>query len=292
MRILLWARDNIQTDLTNTNEMKKDILCLIFIFSSVATFGQTENCSEFKTGVFQFLGTNGGVYTIIRTDSTQFERNSKQAQHSKMKIRWDNDCSYTLYDRVEYKWGKEPRRDEEIRELKNILYKFEKPNKFYVRTFMTGFSDTINTVFKKVDTTSCYNNIFQLSEFAEYKNSKAYGQTSLDEIHSIDYYESNKTPNKYLITFETTYHGETLNKTRLIDSVLIQLNDSENITNSNCRFNGEFDNEIVAIYYSQDAEKEARIIKAFRCNRNSEKIEEVDIRKVNYKEADRNRIKW
>jgi hypothetical protein len=272
--------------------MKNFILYLIFTFSSVTTFGQVDSCNEFKTGVFQFLGGNGGVYTVIRTDSTQFEQNSKQAQHSKMKIRWDSDCSYTLYDRVEYQWGKQPIKDEEVKEIKNIVYKFEKLNKFYVSTFIPNYSDTIKTVFTKLDTTKFYNNLFQLKEFAEYKNSKAYGQTLLGEIHSIDYYESNKIPNKYLITFETTYQEEMLNKTRLIDTVVVLLKDGENITNSNCRFNGEFDDEIVAIYNSQNEEKEARIIKAFRCNRNSEKIEEIDIKKVNYKEADRNRIKW
>jgi hypothetical protein len=62
-----------------------------------------------------------------------------------------------------------------------------------------------------LDTSKCYNNIFQLKEFAEYKNSKAYGQTMLGEINSIDYYESNITKNKYLITFETTYQAENLN---------------------------------------------------------------------------------
>jgi hypothetical protein len=272
--------------------MKKIILSILIIFSSLSTSGQVDNCKEFKTGVFQFLGNNGGVYTVIRADSTQFERNSKKASYSKMKIRWDNNCSYTLYDRTEYKRGKQPLKDEEIGEIKNIIYKFEKPNKFYVSTFIKGYKDTINTVFTKLDTTKCYNNIFQLKEFAEYKNSKAYGQTLLGEIHSIDYYESNKTANKYLITFETTYQGEKLNKTRLIDTLIVKLKKKENITNSNCRFNGEFDDEIVAIYNSKDEEKEARIIKAFRCNLCSEKIEEVDITKVNYKETDRNRIKW
>ena len=271
--------------------MKKATLHLIIIFSSINVFGQVDNCREFRTGVFQFSADNGGIYTIIRTDSTQFERNSKQAQHSKMKIRWDNGCAYTLYDRVEYKWGKEPTKDEGIVELKNVIYKFEKPNRFYVNTFISGYSDTIKTIFIKLDITKCYNNLFQLKEFAEYKNSKAYGQTLLGEIHSIDYYESNKIPNKYMITFETTYQEEVLNKTRLIDTIVVLLKDGENITNSNCRFNGEFDDEIVAIYNSKNEEKEARIIQAFRCNRNLEKIEAVDIKKVNYKEADRNRIK-
>ncbi len=208
-----------------------------------------------------------------------------------MKIRWDNDCSYTLYDRVVYKWGKEPEKDGEIGEVKNIIYKFEKPNKFHVSIFISGYPDSINAIFSKLDTTKYYNYLFQLKEFSEYEDSKTYCQTLLGEIHAIDYYESTQTPNKYLITFETTYHAEKFNKSRLLDSKVVWLKENENIANSNCRFNGEFDDEIVSIYKSNGETEEAQIIKAFRCNMNSEKIEEVDIRKVNYKEADKNRIK-
>lgn len=273
-------------------KMKTRLLTLVTIFISNFSFGQTDFCKEFKTGVFQFLGYNGGVYTIIRTDTNQFERNSKQAQHSYMKIKWLNNCQYVLFDRTEYKWGKQPEKDTTIKELYNTVYKFEKPDKFFVKTYIANFPDTIETIFKKLDTSKCYNNIFQLSEFAEFINSKSYGQTLLGEIHSIDYYESNKTKNKYLITFETTYQAEKLNWTRLLDSTIIYITDGQSITNSNCRFKGEYDNEILAVYSSTDQNKEATIIKAFRCNRQTEKIEPIDIKFVQYKEIDRQRIKW
>ncbi|HTO16333.1 MAG TPA: hypothetical protein VLZ83_11210 [Edaphocola sp.] len=272
--------------------MKTIFLILATIFISNLTFGQTEFCKDFKTGVFQFLGYNGGVYTIIRTDTNQFERNSKQAKHSYMKIKWLNDCQYVLYDRTEYKWGKQPEKDTTIKEIYNTIYKFEKPDKYFVKSYFSGFADTIETVFKKLDTSKCYNNLFQLSEFSEYKNSKSYGQTMLGEIHSIDFYESNKNKNKYLITFETTYEAEKLNWTRLLDSTTIYLKDGQQITNSNCRFKGEYEDEILAVYSSSDQNKEAKIIMAFRCNRQTEKIEPVDIKLVQYKEIDRQRIKW
>jgi hypothetical protein len=270
----------------------KKITLLLIVCSSMAVFGQDQDCSEFKTGVFQFSGINGGVYTVIRTDSTQFERNSKQSTYSKMKIRWNSDCSYTLYDMKEYRRGKPTGKDEKLGEAKNIVYRFEKPNKFHVSTVITGSQDPVITIFTKLDTTKCYNNIFQLKKFAEYKGSQAYGQILLGEIHSMAYYESNKTPNKYLITFETTYQGEYLDKTRLIDSVIVKLKKNERIANANCRFNTEYDAEIIAIYKSEDEEKEAKIIRAFRCNRNSEAIKEIDISKVHYKEADRDRMTW
>lgn len=272
--------------------MKTRLLILATIFISNFSFGQTDFCKEFKTGVFQFLGYNGGVYTIIRTDTNQFERNSKQAKHSYMNIKWLNDCQYILSDITEYNWGKQPEKDTTIKEIYNIVYKFEKPDKYFVKTYFPSFQDTIETVFKKLDTTKSYNNIFQLSEFVEFKNSKSFGQTMLGEIHSIDYYESNKTKNKYLITFETTYQAEKLNWTRLLDSTTIYIKDKQSITNSNCRFKGEYDDEILAVYSSTNIDKEATIIKAFRCNRQTEKIEPIDIKLVQYKEIDRQRIKW
>jgi hypothetical protein len=272
--------------------MKTRILILISILLSNLSFGQNNFCKEFKTGVFQFPGYNGGVYTIIRSDTNQFERNSKKAKHSYLKIKWLNECEYILSDFTEYNWGEQPKKDTTNITLYNIVYKFEKPDKYYVKTYIPNTTDTLETVFKKLDTSKCYNNIFQLKEFAEYKNSKAYGQTMLGEINSIDYYESNITKNKYLITFETTYQAENLNWTRLLDSTTIFINDKQNITNSNCRFKGEFDDEIIAVYSSLKQDEEAKIIKAFRCNRQTEKIEIVDIKLVNYKESDRERIKW
>lgn len=271
--------------------MKTILLTFITIFTSNFIFGQDNFCKEFKTGVYQFPSNNGGVYTVIRTDTTQFERNTKQSKHSYMKIEWLNDCQYVLSEKTEYKRGNQPKKDS-INKYYNTVYKFEKPDKYFVKTYSTAFKDTIQTEFKKIDTTKCYNNIFQLSEFSEYKNSESYGQTMLGEIHSIDFYQSNKTKNKYLITFETTYQGENLNWTRLLNSITISIKEGQAITNTDCRFKGEFDDEIVAVYTSKNPEKESKIIKAFRCNRQTEKIEEIDIKLVNFKESDRDRMKF
>jgi hypothetical protein len=272
--------------------MKYPALLLALLVSSLLVSGQAMTCADFRTGVFQFPGASGGVYTVIRTDSTQFERASNEAGHSVMKIRWTGDCSYILYDRLEYRRGEVPSSEGAGIELRNVVYKVEQPDKFYVKTFAAGIPDTVETVFTRLDTAKTYNNLFQRPEFAEYKNSKSYGQTLLGEIHSISYYESNAVPDKYLIVFETTYHGEILNKSRLLDSVVVHLKKGEQIANSNCRFDGKYDDEIVAIYHSTDEEKEAVIVRAFRCNRATRNLEEVEARNVQYKEADRHRIRW
>lgn len=266
-------------------------LILLALTITNCAFGQTDYCKDFKTGVYQYLGKNGGVYTIIRTDTNQFERNTKEAKHTYVKIKWLSDCQYVLFDRTVYKWGNAVK-DTTTKELYNTIYKFEQPNKYFVKTYYQGSTDTIQTILKKFDTSQSYNNLFQLSGFSAYKNSKSFGQQVLGENYSIDYYENTSINNKYLITFETTYQAEQLNWSRLLDSTTIDIAEGQHITNSNCRFKGAFDDEIIAVYTSINKDKEALIIKAFRCNRQTEKIEPVDINLVQFKESDRFRIKW
>lgn len=107
--------------------MKHLVLLITTLFITNFSYSQTNNCKEFRTGVFQFSGTNGAVYTIIRTDTTQFERNSKRAQHSIMKIKWDSECQYTLYDRTVYKWGKNPKKDTIFKEFKMVFTNLKSP---------------------------------------------------------------------------------------------------------------------------------------------------------------------
>jgi hypothetical protein len=271
--------------------MKNLLLPLLLLLSTTTASAQLNPCAGFRTGVFQFPGIEGGVYTVIRTDSTQTERHSRQPGYSVMKIRWNSNCTYTLYDRVEYTPGKAPKPETEILAMHNVIYKFEQPGHYYVHTFVPGYPDTISTAFTKLDLgKKWYNNLFQLPEFAEYKDSKAYGQTLLGDIHSIDYYESTKTPGLYLLTFETSYHGAALNYSTLLDSVSMQLKEGQNIARSNCRYQGKFDEEIIAVYHSRNEKKEARILKAFRCNRASGKIEAVATRDVRYKETHKIRL--
>jgi hypothetical protein len=271
--------------------MKKIFFIVLIIFNFFPTYGQIITCKDFEEGVFQFEGTNGGFYTIIRTHTTQFERNTKMAQHSTMKIKWTYECNYTLYDFTEHKWGQKPTKNADISEIKNVVYKVQEPNKFYVKTYFENFEDTVETIFYKIDTTKYYNNIFELEKYKEYKNSNSYGQTILGEIYSIDYYQSNLDETKYIITFESTFQLENRNKSTLLDSKIIQVNKDENITNSNCRYHGEYDDEILTVFKSTDNNKEAEIIQAYRFNRESKLIEAVDKTKVKYKVADQTRIK-
>ena len=108
-------------------------------------------------------------------------------------------------------FGSEPKvinsavNNQEIAKYFESIKNYNLANKYFVKSYLENYPDTIETVFLKLDTSKIYNNLFQLKEFEEYKNSPAYGQTMLGEINSIDYYESKKTKNKFLITFETTF---------------------------------------------------------------------------------------
>ena len=67
---------------------------------------------------------------------------------------------------------------------------------------------------------------------------------------------------------------------------------NRNLTTRNCRFNDKYDKEIVVIYSSKDDNEEAKIIRAWRFNRLTLKIENVSISDIKYKVADKNLFLW
>jgi hypothetical protein len=248
--------------------------------------GQIPSCSELRKGVFQFRGHLGDVYTIVRADSNQSENSKKTEKYTYTKIKWLDNCKYTLSERREYYRGKKLTIDTTKDISYNTVWKLEKPNKYYIKTYYLNQTDTIETIITKIDSSMFYDNIFQLNAFSEFKNSKSRGGTFIEPNYFISYYESNNVRNRYLITFETIYEGEKLNldMRRLIDTTIVYLTEKQDFLLKNCRYNGEFDDEIVAVYLvpTYDA-MQATIVKAFRCNRQTEKIEPLDIRLVEHR---------
>jgi hypothetical protein len=261
-------------------------LILLVICSSRITMGQIPSCSELRKGVFQFRGHLGDVYTIVRADSNQSENSKKTEKYTYTKIKWIDNCNYTLSERREYYKGKKLTIDSTKDISYNTVWKFEKPNKYYIKTYYLNQPDTIETIMTKIDSSKFYDNLFQLKAFSEFKKSKSFGRTFIEPNYFISYYESNNISNRYLITFETIYEGEKLNldMKRLIDTTIVCLAEKQSFILKNCRYKGEYDNEIVAVYLlPTNDEPLANIIKAFRCNRQTEKIEPLDIKFVEYR---------
>jgi hypothetical protein len=264
---------------------------LTFLFLAQSVIAQPLNCSEFRKGIFQFEGFDGSSYTINRNDSTQTENSSRSAGYSLVDVKWISECTYILSNTRDIRRNK-PAVADTATIATNQIFRIDNHQKFFVKTWLNTYPDTIITVFYKIDTSLYYNYLPHLPGFSEYKDSKNYGQTMLGENHSIDYYQSNKDKEKFIIAFETTFEGPKYNKSRLLDSITVRVKAGEAITNSNCRYLDKFDDEICVIYRSTDAAKEAGIQRAFRCNRKTGMIEEIAVGKVKYKEADRLRVKF
>ena len=77
--------------------MSKKIILLLFIILLASCGKQECNCSDFKTGTFEFTQKiNGKTHTstTIRTDSLQIETYNGKTDTAS--VRWVNDCEFVL----------------------------------------------------------------------------------------------------------------------------------------------------------------------------------------------------
>ncbi|MGY5849496.1 DNA topoisomerase IV [Salegentibacter sp. F14] len=77
--------------------MRKSLSLLVIVFSLTSCFQPQRNCSEFKTGTYEFeTYLNGELVT------SRFERNDSieidyfQGNTDSSSVRWINDCEYIL----------------------------------------------------------------------------------------------------------------------------------------------------------------------------------------------------
>src|SRR5690606_24198812 len=76
--------------------MRFSLLLVVFLFLT-SCYESERNCSDFKTGTFQFeafSGTEVFKTTIIRNDSIEIDFFDGKSDTSS--IRWINDCEYVL----------------------------------------------------------------------------------------------------------------------------------------------------------------------------------------------------
>jgi hypothetical protein len=129
-----------------------------------------------------------------------------------------------------------------------------------------------------------------LPAFKKY-NGVVHGATLIDDNYSI-WYNQKGTSNEYMLAFEEVYSINHKAQFSLIDSCVFKLEPKQQISTRNCRFNGEYDNEIVVIFISENAQKEAKILYAWRFNRKTLKIEPLELSKTQYKVADQELFHW
>jgi hypothetical protein len=81
--------------------MKRIAFALFQITFFTICYSQNTQCSDFKTGKFEYTNPNYSEWKVIRTDSTQTEINSKNGIELKSTIIWNSACEYVLtYEKI------------------------------------------------------------------------------------------------------------------------------------------------------------------------------------------------
>jgi len=74
----------------------KNLIAGILICISFVAFGQETECDKFKNGKFEIIDTTLGNSIIERKGSKQIEYGKRSKLKLEFKVKWLNDCSYTL----------------------------------------------------------------------------------------------------------------------------------------------------------------------------------------------------
>lgn len=77
--------------------MKKILLALVIMIFTVGCFQQERNCTDFKTGTFEFYETIDSIQekaVFYRNDSLQIETFRGKTDTST--VRWINDCEFII----------------------------------------------------------------------------------------------------------------------------------------------------------------------------------------------------
>ncbi|GAA4896341.1 hypothetical protein GCM10023311_21310 [Flaviramulus aquimarinus] len=75
--------------------MRKLVL-ILFSILALSSYCQDKNCSEFKTGEFEYSNSNYSEWKINRTDSIQIEISTKNQIEIQSSIEWKSDCEFIL----------------------------------------------------------------------------------------------------------------------------------------------------------------------------------------------------
>lgn len=74
----------------------KNLIVFVLICFSTVTFGQTNECKKFKNGKFKIVDGEVGNSFISRKGSKQIEYGEASKLKLEFKVKWLNDCTYTL----------------------------------------------------------------------------------------------------------------------------------------------------------------------------------------------------
>ena len=248
------------------------------------------NCDALKEGLFKLESVDGSLHTIIRTKDKQTENVGKTGLVTEFDIKWTSDCTYLLFNPRIIEGKDDIPDDFKIDTLYNEIIEVS-GDRHKVISSIKGYDQKIEATLVKVDTNLLYRNLNEIEKFKDY-NGSTWGGTLIGDDYSVVYRQNSKKNTDFLIAFQEVLSINHKSKYKLLDHLTFKINAKQNIATSNCRYNDKYDKEIVAIYTAKTDNEDAKIVKAWRFNRVTLKIEDIQASKVKYKVADKNLFFW
>jgi hypothetical protein len=243
-----------------------------------ATADTNMQCAQFKTGIFKLKEANS--YTIFRTPTYQLENNLNTGRKVKLDIKWLDDCNYLLYNYTVLSPGNTHSRQFDIDTLRNKIMRLD-GNNCLVNSVCEKANVNIKNNLYKLEQNRMYRNITELESYETYKG-RGKAIQSIDLNYTAGFYQKGLLP-EYLLAFAENYElGDSLTRYYLLDFKTFALKPNQKFTLKQCKVNKIPDTEVVAIYEPIKGKSEYKIIKAWRCNRLTNKIESLDSKTVSY----------
>jgi len=260
----------------------------IFVFllvMPVMSYAGEINCNDIHQGIFKTHGLYSSLNTIIRTEDKQVEIKGRSAVVLEYDICWTSDCSFMLYNRKIVRGRDSLLQGEATDTIYNVV-QFSNGYFHSVISSVKGDTTSMKVTYFNIDTTRVYRELHELDKLSECVGPTG-GGTFLGYNYAVSYKQHSPDDNDYTIVFLEALPVGKESRFKLLDYVSCTVEELNGIAISNCRYNGKYDNEIIALYCSDNEKEEAMIIKAWRFNKLSLRIEEVKPEKVQYKEEDR-----
>jgi hypothetical protein len=268
----------------------KKVIILLFLPFLCQCQSTNIDCKDIKEGLFKIESVDGSLHTILRTKNKQTENVGKTGLVSQFDLKWTSDCSYILSNRKVVKGIDNLHPDFKIDTIYNEIIEVNR-NSHRVITSLKGSDFSAESVLVKLDTTKLYRSLNELEEFKNY-NGESGGGTLISDKYSIAYKQNSNDKTDFIIALQEVLSIDGKSKYKLLDYLFFKMESKQRLRTTNCRFNEKYDREIAVIYTSENDNEEAKIIKAWRFNKESLKIETVDVSKVKYKVADKDLFIW
>ena len=246
------------------------------------------DCKDLKEGIFKLESVDSSVHVIVRTKDKQRESVSKTGLESEFDIIWTSDCTFLLLNRRVI-WGRDDLPpDANIDTLYNEIT-YIKGDKHTVISTLKTFNFKVEAILIKLDPKLLYSDIRDIKKFS-YLDEDNYSWRALGHDYSALAQRSSHNKSELLLAFQEELYYERNTIRKLIDYRTLKLEPNQNLALKNCRYNNQYDEEVIAHYISKNDNEEAKIIKAWRFNRNTRKIENINNGKVKYKVADQDKF--